>query len=216
MIVLLYNGYVINMDVILDGTSEILVNLDAYIEAFLGSMGIWGAIFSCFLITIESIIPILPVCVFITLVFYSFGNVIGFFISWIFTCLGCILSFYLFRSKVREWFERKFLHKGDRKKLRNFMKYIGNMSLSSLVILLAIPFTPASVVNVAAGLSKISSKKFISAVLIGKLFMVYFWGYIGTTLIESFTHPVYLVRIFVMLIVAFVISKIVNTYWKLD
>lgn len=96
------------------------------------------------------------------------------------------------------------------------MEYIDEISLSGLAILVAIPFTPAFAVNIAGGLSNISEKKFITGILIGKLFMVYFWGYIGTTLIECLTHPIYLIRIIIMLVLAFVISKIVNKHFNLD
>lgn len=195
---------------------SIINNLDMYVETFLSSLGIWGALISCLLITAESILPVLPVCVFITLVFYSFGPIIGFLISWIFTCLGCYLSFMLFRSKIKGWFEKKILNKKNRGQINKFMKYIDNISLSGLAILVAIPFTPACIVNVAAGLSNISKKKFIIAIAIGKIFMVYFWGYIGTTLIESLTHPVYLIKLFLMLLAAFVISKIINKYFNID
>ena len=139
---------------------SLMNNIDAYTEAFLASMGIWGAIFSCFLITIESILPILPVCVFITLVFYTFGNIIGFFISWVFTCLGCILSFTLFRSKIKGWFTKHFLKK-ENGQIKKLMKYVDNMSLSGLAVLVAIPFTPASAVNAAAGLSDMPRKNLL-------------------------------------------------------
>lgn len=194
---------------------SLLSNIDAYTEAFLASMGIWGAIFSCFLITIESILPILPVCVFITLVFYTFGSLWGFLISWVFTCLGCLLSFTLFRSKIKGWFTKHFLKK-DNSKIKKFMKYVDNISLSGLAVLVAIPFTPASVVNAAAGLSNMPRKKFLSAIMIGKLTMVYFWGYIGTTLIECLTHPVYLVKIVLLLFGALILSKFVNKFFNLD
>ncbi|MCH5166248.1 MAG: TVP38/TMEM64 family protein [Erysipelotrichales bacterium] len=204
------------MNILIGSISEVISNISSYTESFLNSIGIWGAIFSCLLITVESILPFLPVCVFITLVFYSFGSVLGFFISWIFTCLGCFLSFTLFRSKIKNWFERKFIKNKSGDKIKRLMKRIDNISLSSLAILVAIPFTPASVVNVAAGLSNMSSKKFMTAMLIGKVFMVYFWGYIGTTLLECLKHPVYLVRIAIMLILAYIISKIINKHFNLD
>ncbi|MDE6292635.1 MAG: VTT domain-containing protein [Bacilli bacterium] len=194
---------------------SLLNNIDAITESFLASMGIWGAIASCFLITVESILPILPVCVFITLIFYTFGNFIGFLISWIFTCLGCLLSFTLFRTKIKNWFYRHFM-KSENVKIKKFMKYVDDVSLSSLAVLVAIPFTPASVVNVAAGLSNMPKKKFIMAIMIGKLTMVYFWGYIGTTLIECLTHPVYLVKVLLLLVFALVISKVANKYLNVD
>ena len=202
------------MDIVLARITEIVSNLDYYTELFLENLGIMGAIISCALITIESILPILPICVFITLIFLTFGNFFGFIISWIFTCLGCVISFTLFRSKIKDWFEKKFVKKGS--KIKDLMKYIDKMSLSSLTILVAIPFTPASVVNIAAGLSNMKFKKFLYAILIGKLFMVYFWGYIGTTLIECFAHPIYIVRILLMLVFAYVISRFVNKKFNIE
>lgn len=202
------------MDEVLVRLTEVVSNFDYYTELFLQNLGVMGAIISCALITIESILPVLPICVFITLVFLTFGSILGFIISWIFTCLGCIISFALFRSKIKAWFEKKFVKKGS--KIKDLMKYIDKMSLSSLTILIAIPFTPASVVNIAAGLSNMKFKKFLYAILIGKLFMVYFWGYIGTTLIECFTHPIYIVRILLMLLFAYVISRFVNKKFNIE
>lgn len=204
------------MDMVIASVNEVLNNLDSWIEVFLSNLGIWGALISCLLITVESILPVLPLCVFITLVFYAFGSFFGFFISWFFTLFGCFLSFTLIRSKFRNWFVNKFLNKKEKGNLNKFMGYVDKMSVSSLAILVAIPFTPAFAVNIAAGLSNMSRKKYMISMMIGKVFMVYFWGYIGTTLIECLTHPEYLIKIVIMLILAFVISKIVNKYLHLD
>lgn len=195
---------------------EILENIDTYSEMLLNSLGIWGAILSCFLITIESILPILPLCVFVTFNFFTFGNILGFIISWIFTVIGCMLSFTLFRLKIKGWVEKKFINKKTGKEINKLLKFIDKISLSGLAILVAIPFTPAFAVNIAAGLSNISKKKFFTGIVIGKTFMVYFWGYIGTTLIESLTHPVYLAKIFILVGLAYIISKIVNKHFNLD
>lgn len=195
---------------------EILENIDAFSESLLNSLGMWGAVLSCFLITIESIVPILPLCVFVTFNFFTFGNILGFLISWAFTIIGCMLSFMLFRTKVRSWFERKILNGKNGSDIKKIMNFIDKITLPGLATLVAIPFTPAFAVNIAAGLSNISKKKFLAGILIGKTFMVYFWGYIGTTLIESLTHPIYLVRILIMLGIAYVISKIVNKHFNLD
>lgn len=198
----------------LEIVTDFMSNLETYIETFLNSVGFFGAILAALLITVESILPVLPICVFITLVFLSFGNFWGFIISWLFTCLGCVLSFLLFRSKVKGWVERKLLK--NNKKAKKLLTYIDKMKLSSLAVLVAVPFTPASAINIAAGLSNMSFKKFLYAIMIGKLFMVYFWGYIGTTLIESITHPVHLVKIIIMLFAAFIISKLVNKYMNIE
>ena len=48
-----------------------------------------------------------------------------------------------------------------------------NIDFNTLVVIIAIPFTPAFLVNIAAGLSNIPIKKYIFALLIGKPFMIY-------------------------------------------
>lgn len=201
---------------IIGSLAELLENVDTISETLLNDLGAWGAVLSCFLITIESILPILPLCVFVTFNFFTFGNILGFLISWAFTILGCMLSFMLFRTKVKSWVEKKLIKGKTGSEVKKLMNFIDKISLSSLAILVAIPFTPAFAVNIAAGLSNISKKKFLAGILIGKVFMVYFWGYIGTTLLESITHPIYLARILVMLLIAYIISKIVNKHFNLD
>ena len=90
------------------------------------------------------------------------------------------------------------------------MDKIKNMSLASLTVLMAIPFTPAFIVNIAAGLANVGKKKFYIALLIGKAFMVYFWGYIGTSLIESVTNPITLLKVAIITLIAFIVAKISN------
>ena len=53
-------------------------------------------------------------------------------------------------------------------------------------------------------------EKFFFGLLVGKIFTIIFWGYIGKTLIESLTDVKALIYIGVTLIVAYIISKIVT------
>jgi len=76
--------------------------------------------------------------------------------------------------------------------------------------LIAIPFTPAFFINIAAGLSKMKYQKFLLALLIGKAIMVYFWGYVGTSLLESLTDVTILLRIAVLLIGVYLLSYFVE------
>lgn len=176
-------------------------------------LGVYGPILACLLILIESILPFLPLFVFITLNFLAFGNIFGWLISWIFTVLGCMLSFMLFRTKVRNLFDRKLRAKDEVNKL---MKKIDKMRYKYLVLLMAIPFTPAFLINIAGGLSKISKRKYFLALVVGKIFLVYFWGFIGTSLVQSFKNPIILIRIGVMLLVAYLVSMLVNKRLKID
>lgn len=187
--------------------------IDNFIDTTLQSMGIWGPIVGCFFITIESCVPILPLFVFITLNFLAFGNVWGFIISWIFTCIGCSLSFFLFRCKVQTWLYKRLKKKGILS--TDTMNKITSLKFEQLVTIIAIPFTPAFLVNIACGLSKMSFKKYIVALMIGKVFLVYFWGFVGVSLIESIKNPIYLVRVIVLMVIAYLLSKIVNKKLKI-
>ena len=186
---------------------EILTKMNDSINYLITYMGIFGPLLGCVLILVESIIPILPLCLFITINCVSFGYLFGSIISWIFTCIGCFLSFKICDTKLKGIFERKLRSKKNVDKL---MKKIENCKLSTLAIIVAIPFTPAFFVNIAAGLSNMSSKKFLTGIGIGKIFMVYFWAFIGTSLIQSLTNPIIIVRVIVMLIVAYIMSRLIS------
>jgi uncharacterized membrane protein YdjX (TVP38/TMEM64 family) len=187
------------IDAFVSNSTEILISL--------------GPIAGVFLIILESILPMLPLSVFITLNIVSFGSLFGFLISWISTIIGCMLSFTLFRHCFQKKLYR-FIKKKERAKFASIMKTISNINFSNLVILIAIPFSPAFFINIAAGLSKIKIEKFFLALIIGKMVMVYFWGYIGKTLLESLTDITVLFKIAFLLVVAFFISKIVEKRLK--
>lgn len=192
---------------------EFITNLDNIINEFLLNIGIYGPILGCFCILIESILPILPLFVFITINFIVFGSVIGFIISWIFTVLGCLLSFFLFRKKIKNWFDHKIKNS---KQLNKVMRVVNKVKLEQLTAIISVPFTPAFLVNIAAGLSKMSFKKFFIALCVGKIFLVLFWGFVGTSLVQSLTHPIALLKVVVLVLLAFIVSKIINKKFELD
>ncbi len=186
-----------------------LQNFDIWLTNFLMSIGMWGYFLSCFLILIESIVPILPLSVFITLLFYKFGSLLGFLISYVFTVLGCFLSYLLFKTKVKKWFDF-YIDKKDKKNIKKIMKRLKRIKFENLCLIIAMPFTPAYLVNIAAGLSDISKKKYVFAILIGKIFLVIFWGFIGTSIINSFKDPLNIIFILLLLFGCFIVSKFVN------
>ena len=188
--------------------------IDTFIDTTLQGMGVWGPIVGCFFILIESMVPVLPLFVFITLNFLAFGNILGFIISWVFTCIGCFISFLLFRCKVQTWLFKRIKKKGIISEYT--IDVITNLKFEQLTTIIAIPFTPAFLVNIAAGLSKMSYKKFLGALLIGKIFLVYFWGFVGVSLIESIKNPIYLVRVGILLAIAYALSIIISKKFKIE
>lgn len=188
-----------------------LKDITTIVEEYVLSFGVYAPILACLLIMVESILPFLPLFVFITVNFIAFGTLVGFILSWIFTCLGCFLSYFLFRQGLGRYNIK------DPKNINLFnksMRYIHDLSLPSLTVIIAIPFTPAFMMNIAAGISKMEFKKFATAITIGKLFMVYFWGFVGLGIVESFKNPIALVKVGIMVLIAFIISKVVNNYYN--
>lgn len=191
---------------------EVLEALNELINNLLNLLGSWGALLGCVFILFESIIPMLPLSLFITLNFVTFGSIIGFIISWIFTVLGCMMSYYLFKSAVSEKRLSKFKENNTLKKVINVIE---NMNFTSLVILIAIPFTPAFAVNIAAGICRVPKRKFLLALMLGKISLVYFWGFVGIGLIESLKNPSKLIGVVILIVIVYIISYILSKKLKI-
>jgi uncharacterized membrane protein YdjX (TVP38/TMEM64 family) len=189
---------------------EIFLIIYEFIINSVSSSTVWGPILASILIIIESIIPVLPLFVFITVIFLAYGNILGFIISWVCTCIGCLISYLLVKYLTNKYI------KTNSKKLNNLIKVINKIDYSNLVVLIAIPFTPAFLINIACGMSKIDIKKFMSAIMIGKISLVWFWGFIGTSLIESLKDPVILIKVLLVVLMMFIISKVYSKKMKID
>jgi len=174
---------------------------------------IMGVIIGMLVIVLESMLPVLPLAVFIAVNMLVFGNIIGFIISWIATIIGCILAFTICRKKLSNGFYNRIKKDG---KINNLMNKISNIKFPNLVIITALPFTPAFAVNIASGFSNISYRKFIAAILISKISIVYFWGFIGTTFIESITDVKIIIELILIILIAYIISRIVMKKFNIE
>lgn len=186
--------------------------MESIFEVIITSLGVYGPILACFLIIIESVVPILPLCVFITMNFISFGSVVGFIISYLCTIIGCNLAYFL-SYLLKNKFNNKVKESNDAKKL---LKKFEKISLPSLTLIVSVPFTPAFLINICAGISNLQYKKYLASIIIGKLFMVYFWGFVGLTFIECLTNPLALLKLAILVLVAYIVSIIVKKITKIS
>ena len=193
--------------------SELFNSFYIFIMNTIDALGVYGPLLGSLFIILESIIPPLPLFVFITINFVAFGKVLGFIISWICTCIGCILSYYLVKKLFRNWVVNKIK---DVNLLTKCMNYVENLSLTQVIVILSIPFTPAFMVNIAAGLCNMNFKKFLISILVGKIFLVYFWGVVGTGLLESLHNPNSIITVIVMVVIAYLVSIIIKKVFKID
>ena len=186
---------------IVENIKEIIQSNNILLSIFVG----------IFIVILESIIPALPLALFIAINIIALGNFFGFIISWIGTIIGCSLSFCIFRKLKNKIFKK--VTKDSR--ILKIMRKIGNMDFSHLVIITAMPFTPAFSINIAAGLSEISYKKFLLMIIIAKISIVYFWGFIGTTLLESITDITVIIKILFLIFITFILSRIVMKHFDI-
>ena len=187
---------------------EWLMNLYSNLEAFILSIGYFGILVSTLIIVFESILPLIPVGVFFALNCMILGKIPGLIFSYIGTIIGCMLSYLLVNNLLKERFTRMLNKRKNGKRIINF---VNGASITSLTVIMAIPFAPAFLINIAAGLSdKINRKTFLIALLIGKIFLIYFWGFIGVSLKDSISNPIVLLKIGIMIVIAYIASNIVN------
>ena len=186
--------------------------IDKYIELITQLLKTGGIIYGIILVLSEAIIPMLPLGVFITFNVNAFGLLIGVFISWLGTCLGCYLSFLFFRFLSLKFFNKYI----KSKKLEKVIVKIKSITFSNLVVLIALPFTPSFLINIACGVVDITKKKFLAAIMIGKVFSVMFWACIGKSLIDSLTDIKTIIIVSLSIVVAYFISKIVSKKLEIE
>jgi uncharacterized membrane protein YdjX (TVP38/TMEM64 family) len=161
---------------------------------------------------LESFFPILPMFVFVMANAAAFGLWKGFLISWTGACLGSILVFWLTR-KIGQ--KRFFRFVSRHRKVRQFMHWIERHGFGPVFLLYCFPFTPSAVVNIVAGLSRISRQQFILAVLLGKMVMVFTISFIGYDIVALVKQPLRTVAIAIVIILLWYAGKRVEARFSL-
>ena len=135
---------------------------------------------------LEAFLPFLPLVIFIMANVNAFGLWLGFLFSWSGACLGAWLVFLIIRKYGRRR-ALNFLTK--HKQVNKLMNWVEQRGFGPLFILLCFPFTPSAIVNIVAGLSQISRKQYMLAVMSGKLVMIFIVSFIGYDIQSLLTQP---------------------------
>lgn len=173
----------------------------------------FGFVSGFFLIVLESIVPVLPLGLFVAFNFSAYGMVPGFVLSYLSTIVGCILAYYLSDKLFGMYVKKKMDELVQFKKIVLMLKKI---ELPKLVLIMALPFSPAFLINIAAGIIKLDIKKFVASLFIAKVSIVYFWGLVGKSFIDSIGDFRTMVIICVSLIVSYILSKVVSKKLKIE
>lgn len=156
---------------------------------------------------IEAFFPFLPLVLFVMANANAFGLWFGFLFSWIGACAGAMLVFLLFRKYGQKRILR-LLQK--HKQVRKGMNWIERHGFGPLFLLLCFPFTPSAIVNIVAGLSKISLPQYMLAVMAGKMVMIFTISFVGHDIRSLLTQPIRTAIVLVIIFVLWYVGKIIE------
>ena len=74
--------------------------------------------------------------------------------------------------------------------VQKLMHWVERHGFGPLFILLCFPFTPSAVVNIVAGLSKVSTDQYMLAVMTGKMVMIFTISFVGHDIHSLLTQPI--------------------------
>ncbi|PLS02978.1 TVP38/TMEM64 family protein [Neobacillus cucumis] len=163
-----------------------------------------GPIPGILLVVVEAFLPFLPLFVFVMANANAFGLWLGFLYSWLGACSGAMLVFFL----VRRFGQKQLLSFLPRHpKVRKLMDWLERHGFGPLFLLLCFPFTPSAVVNIVAGLSRISFAQYMLAVSIGKMVMIFTMSFIGYDLNSLITKPLRTVIVLLVMFILWLVGK---------
>ena len=104
----------------------------------------------------------------------------------------------------------------DNETEHRYIKILRNLSTGKMLLIVALPFTPAFAVNIAAGILKIDIKKYLTAILFGKISLVIYSAYIGTSFVEGLSNPIILLNLVILIFIIYILFLIVKKLLKLN
>ena len=136
-----------------------------------------GLIVGFLLVFMESFLPFLPLFIIVVVNINSYGFILGSLSSYSGTVLGSYLVFVLIRYFIRRP-AQKYIRK--HKRLGQMLSFIDRRGFVFLFVLLALPFTPTSVINVIAALSNLKKVVYLYILLAAKAIMILTMSLVGS------------------------------------
>ncbi|UFU00519.1 TVP38/TMEM64 family protein [Radiobacillus kanasensis] len=178
--------------------------LDDFIMQLLNSYESLGPLPGIVLPFLEAFLPFLPLVVFVLANSAAYGLLEGFIFSWIGASVGAICVFLLVRRLGQKRF---FVWLRNHKQVKKVTSWLERHGFGPLFLLMCFPFSPSSVINVVAGLTKISFQQFLLAVVLGKSVMIFTIAYVGDSIVSFAQKPVKTIVVGVCIILFWVFGK---------
>lgn len=164
----------------------------------------FGPIPGILLPMLEAFLPFLPLFLLVMANANAFGLWLGFLFSWIGAVLGALLVFLIFRN-YGQGRALRFLQRHS--KVQRGMNWIERHGFGPIFLILCFPFTPSALVNIVAGLSKISMAQYMLAVITGKMVMIFTISFVGYDLRSLITNPARTVIVLLIIAILWYIGK---------
>lgn len=167
-----------------------------------------GPIAGVLLPMIEAFLPFLPLFLFAMANANAFGLWLGFLYSWLGASLGAYFVFLI----VRKFGQKRFLaFLKNHPKVIRLMNWVERHGFGLLFVLLCFPFTPSAVVNIVAGLSRLSYAQYMLAVVTGKMVMLFTMSFVGYNIRALITQPVRTAVVLVIIFILWFVGKRIET-----
>jgi len=167
------------------------------------TLGIWGPIILITLIIIQGILSVFPV----TLLFFAagilYGGTFGSLYSIIGYTSGALLTFHLGKKYGRD-IEKKWITKKKTEHFEKILKKKGSLAVFLGRMLIVFP---ADTVSFAAGITRIETKKFIAATILGILPGILLITFLGTKFTSYLTNKWTLITIGIIFLVIIIAHK---------
>lgn len=178
-----------------------------YIESLLNDYQSLGPLPGILLPMIEAFLPFLPLFVFVFGNAAAYGLLKGFLYSWIGASVGAFAVFLI----IRKLGDRPLFQKiRNNKQVSKVTAWFERHGFGPLFLLLCFPFSPSAVINVVAGLSRMSRQQFFLAVLLGKSVMIFSVSWIGSSIWEFAKNPVQTIVVVICIALFWMLGKYVE------
>ncbi|MCA0989894.1 MULTISPECIES: TVP38/TMEM64 family protein [Bacillales] len=177
------------------------------IKQWLGQYRALGPLPGILLPMLEAVIPILPLFLFVAGNAAAYGFWYGSLLSWLGASLGALIVFMVVRRLARQRFMRVVTKHA---KIEKTLRWIERHGFGMVFLLLCFPFTPSALINVVAGLSNMSIRSFVLAVLLGKMVMISIVSFIGHDVFALIHQPLQMVLILVAIVLLWGAGKLIE------
>ncbi|MNO12149.1 SNARE associated Golgi protein [compost metagenome] len=160
--------------------------INAWIDWLLQSLGLSGPyiLFATIpLAVLQSLFGFFPLAVLIVLHVSVFNVIGGMVVSWVACNIGTVLTYFLFRRFLFDWFDRKWRSK--LKRYDKWQRYLDRYGIWTLVLLRTVPIMPSNIITFMSAVSPIKVSAVIWGTVLGNLSYIWLFGTISSTLVVS-------------------------------